>query len=168
MSLCLLPTYSFKSITDISPEFLVEKKIKFLMIDLDNTLAAYDEHCPSTDVHYWLLSVKDIGITPAIVSNTTRMMRVFTFAETFDVCSVARARKPSPANMLHLMKSEGFSADESALIGDQIFTDVLAANLAGITSIIINPRKFTNIFLAIRYFFELPFRFFTKNKIQED
>ena len=168
MGFCLLADYSFTDITDISPRFLSEKGIKFLMIDLDNTLAAYDENVPADDVFRWISELKNNGITPALVSNSTRVMRVCSFAEAFDVQSVARARKPSPFNMLHLMETAGFSANESALVGDQIFTDVLAANRAEVISIVIKPRKFTNIFLALRYCAERPIRFFARNKMMNN
>ena len=165
MSLSLIPEYSFSRVTDISPEFLKEKKIKFLMIDLDNTLAAYDEHYPSDDIHKWLSNIKDSGITPAIISNSTRVIRVYTFAEAFDINSAEYARKPSTGNMLHLMETSGYQENESALIGDQIFTDVLAANKAKVLSIIVKPRKFTNIFLFLRYGIEKPFRSLARNKM---
>jgi HAD superfamily phosphatase (TIGR01668 family) len=164
MGFCLLPDYSFSKITDISPEFLKDKGIKFLMIDLDNTLAAYDEHIPCEKISNWISGIKEAGITPALVSNTRKVMRVFSFAESFDCNSVASAKKPSIMNILDLMETSNAKANESALIGDQIFTDVLAANRAKIISIIVKPRKFTNIFLALRYYAEQPIRFFARNK----
>ena len=158
MGFSLLPEFLFPEITDISPTFLKKAGIKFLMIDLDNTLASYDEHSPSVEILEWISSLKNSGITPVIISNSSRVMRVCSFAESFDINSIALARKPSPVNVLHLMETFNFKSNESALIGDQIFTDVLAANRAGIISIIVKPRKFTNIFLAVRYLIELPIR----------
>jgi HAD superfamily phosphatase (TIGR01668 family) len=165
MGFSLIPEFSFLNVTDIPPEFFKENGIRFIMVDLDNTLAAYDEHYPADEMLSWVANVKKSGITTAIISNSSRVMRVYTFAEAFDINSAANARKPSTGNMLHLMETSGFSVDESALIGDQIFTDVLCANLAQMTSIIIKPRKFTNIFLLLRYIIELPFRYFTRRKL---
>ena len=162
MGFSLLPEFLFPEITDISPAFLEKTGIKFLMIDLDNTLAAYDEQSPSEEILKWISSLKKSGITPAIISNSSRVMRVCSFAESFDVSSVARAHKPSPANILHLMETFNFKSNESALIGDQIFTDILAANRAGVISIIVKPRKFTNVFLAVRYVIELPIRYISR------
>ena len=168
MGFSLLPEYMFPKLTDISLTFLEKNGIKFLMIDLDNTLAAYDEHSPSEDILSWMSNIKENGITAAIISNSSRVMRVCSFAESFDITSVARAFKPSPANVLYLMETLNFKANESAMIGDQIFTDVLAANRAGIISIIVKPRKFTNIFLALRYVIELPIRFISRKKKKDD
>jgi hypothetical protein len=72
--------------------------------------------------------------------------------------------KPSPKSLLQAMETAGFGADVSALAGDQIMTDALAANRAGIVSIIVRPRRFTNPFLALRYYIEVPFRAMCKNK----
>ena len=63
------------------------------------------------------------------------------------------------------MIEEGIPARNTALVGDQIFTDVLGANIAGIKSILVEPIKFTNPFLALRYFVETPFRKMYKNKL---
>ena len=168
MGFSLLPAFMFPGITEISPTFLNKTGIKFLMVDLDNTLAAYDEHSPSDDILKWISSIKESGITPAIISNSSRVMRVSSFAESFDINSIALARKPSPINVLYLMETFNFKANESALIGDQIFTDILAANRAGVISIIVKPRKFTNVFLKIRYVIELPIRYISRIKKKDD
>ena len=164
MSFSLFPRFSFKEVKDISPGFLGDLGIRLLMIDLDNTLAAYCEHSPADDVFQWVTAVKDAGINLAIVSNSSNAPRVGAFAVALDTKSIIRASKPSPASLLDLMETAGFSAGESALVGDQIFTDTLAANRAGVLSIIVKPRKFTNPLLALRYAAEMPFRAFAKNR----
>jgi HAD superfamily phosphatase (TIGR01668 family) len=154
--------FVFNEITEISPAFLESIGVKFLMIDLDNTLASYDEHHPSDEVLNWINVLKEHKITPAIISNSVRIKRVYTFAEAFDIRSVYKARKPFIKNMLQLMEAAGFTAEESAVAGDQIFTDVLAANRAKTTSIIVKPKKFTNVFFKIRYIIELSIRRYSK------
>ena len=163
MGSILLPRYSFRELTDIPPDFLGRLGIRFLMIDLDNTIAAYDEHAPSDRVSRWAVEMRRRGITMHIVSNSTREDRVRAFSGALGVGYVARARKPSPDGLLEAMATAGFGAAESALIGDQVFTDVIAANRAGIISMIVRPRRFTNPFLAVRYAMEAPFRAMGKN-----
>ena len=164
MSFSLIPAYSFRVITDISPDFLLRAGIRHLMLDLDNTIAAYDEDSPSDDILCWVNNMKTNGISLMIVSNSSHVIRVAVFAEAFDIGSIIRAAKPSPASILHYIDDTGFSARESALVGDQIFTDTLAANRAGVYSIIVKPRKFTNPLLALRYIIELPFRLLARTK----
>ena len=164
MGFSLLPQYSFHNITDITVDFLISAGIRYLMLDLDNTIAAYCEDYPSDDVLRWVRNIKDGGITLKIISNSSRIIRVSAFAEAFSIGSVIRASKPSPTGLKHSMEDDGFTPCESALAGDQIFTDTLAANRADVLSIIVKPKKFTNPFLALRYAVELPFRALVRNK----
>jgi len=160
----LVPQYSFRELTDVTPDFLTRLGIKFLMLDLDNTIAAYDEHLLSDDMLRWTEEIKSSGIALFIISNSRRGKRVGAFSERLGVGFIMRSRKPSPRGVVDAMDTVGFSPGESALVGDQIFTDTLAANRAGVLSIIVKPRRFTNAFLALRYYLEIPFRALCRNK----
>jgi len=164
MGFSLIPKYAFRDITDITTSFLEELGIKFLMLDLDNTIAAYDEHVLSDNIAQWLTAVKACGIELFLISNSTRKKRVEAFSESIKVGFIMQSCKPSPTSVHRAMEIAGFSSDVSALAGDQILTDTIAANRAGVTSIVVRPRRFTNPFLALRYFIELPFRAMSKNK----
>jgi len=159
-----IPQYVFREITDISIDFLKQTGIKFLMLDLDNTIAAYNEHIFADDILKWITDAKNNGINLFIISNSTRTKRVTSFSESIAVRYIMRSAKPSPKSLLHAMETAGFAKNESALAGDQVFTDALAANQAGVISIIVRPRRFTNPFLALRYFLELPFRAMCNSK----
>jgi len=165
MSISPVPRYSFRKITDISPVFLNKLGIRFLMLDLDNTIAAYSEHLPSDGIIRWAEEIKNGGIELFIVSNSVRKDRVEVFAEALGIGYIKGARKPSRTGVRSAMASAGYNEDESALAGDQVYTDSLAAKRAGIVSIIVMPRRFTNLFLALRYAFESPFRALSKNKM---
>jgi hypothetical protein len=164
----LVPKFSFRDVTDVSPDFLKKLGIKFLLLDLDNTIAAYDESTLANHIAQWAEEMKDNGIELFIVSNSLRKKRVEAFAESLVVGFVMRARKPSPKCLLTAIDTSGFSASETALIGDQVFTDTLAANRAGIISIIVRPRRFTNLFLALRYLLEVPLRAMCRNKMLKE
>ena len=135
------------------------------MLDLDNTIAAYSEHVPSDSITHWVTESKNCGIELFIVSNSARKDRVETFAHALGIGYINCARKPSKKGILRAMDCAGFCAEESALAGDQVYTDSLAAKRAGVISIIVRPRRFTNLFLAIRYGSEAPFRAMSKNKM---
>jgi len=164
MSFSLIPQYSFREITDITTDFLEQLGVKFLMLDLDNTIAAYDEHILSDNVKQWISNIQNNGVELFIISNSTRHKRVESHSGSIGAKFIMESYKPSPRSLLHAMEVSGFSPDTSALAGDQILTDTLAANRAGVISIIVRPKRFTNPFLAIRYFFEIPFRAMCKNK----
>jgi len=165
MSFSPIPQYSFREVTDITPDFLKQSGIKFLMLDLDNTIAAYDEHILSDDIVKWIKELKDNGIVLFIISNSTRQKRVESHSDSIGTDYIMDSYKPSPKSLLHAMEVSGFDREASALAGDQILTDTLAANRAGVISIIVRPKRFTNPFLAIRYFIEIPFRAMCRNKM---
>jgi len=160
-----VPRYSFRDITDITPDFLTTRGIRFLMLDLDNTVAAYSEHSPAKEVALWTAEMKNNGIELYFISNSIRKKRVDSFAEALGIGFIKGASKPSPNGLLQTMDTTGFLHGESAFAGDQVFTDTLAANRAGIVSIIVRPRRFTNPFLALRYGIEAPFRALCKSKM---
>jgi len=160
-----IPQYSFRDITDITAGFLESLEIKFLMMDLDNTIAAYDEHVLSDDVSDWISGIKNSGIELYIISNSSRNKRVSSHSDSIGAGYIMQSGKPSPKSLHLAMETAGFDSGVSALAGDQILTDTLAANRAGVVSIIVRPRRFTNPFLALRYFIEVPFRAMCKNKI---
>lgn len=160
-----VPRYAFRDATDISPGFLSKLGIRFLMLDLDNTIATYKEHSPADDIAQWAVEMQNCGVELYIVSNSTRKNRVEVFAETLGIDYIKGARKPSPNSILTVMEAKGVSAGESALVGDQIFTDAIAANSAGIISMVVRPRRLSNPILAIRYAIESPFRAKCRNNI---
>ena len=159
-----VPQYSFRDITDISPDFLSRLGVRFLMLDLDNTIAAYGESSLSGDIARWAAVMKKNRVELFIVSNNRRKGRVEAFAQALEIGFIKAAWKPSPNGVLKAMETARFTAHESALAGDQVFADALAANRAGAFSIVVRPRSFRSPLLAIRYALESPFRAFCKNK----
>jgi len=162
--LSFIPQYAFRDITDVKADFLKQLGIKFLMLDLDNTLAAYDEHVLDDGIAQWITEITDSGVELFVISNSTRKHRVTSFSESIGVRFIMQSCKPSPKSLHKAMESAGYDSKVSALAGDQILTDTLAANFAGVTSILVRPRRFSNPFLAIRYYLEVPFRALCKNK----
>lgn len=157
MSFSLLPCYKFISVTNITPQFLTSHGFKLLLLDLDNTLAPYKTLDPDPKIAAWLQGMRQGGIDVCMVSNN-KGIRPEVFAKTFDIPFIKRAGKPGTRGINEAISKFGVSKAETALVGDQIYTDMIAAGIAGITGILVKPIKFTNPFLAIRYFLELPFR----------
>ena len=165
MSFSLIPEYVFCNVTDITPDFLGRLGTRFLMLDLDNTIAGNNERVPSDKILRWAENMKNSGVRLFIVSNSRRRGRVEAFAEALGISYIKGARKPSPKGVLRAMVEAGYGACDSALAGDQIFTDTLAANTAGAVSLVVRPKSCKNPFLALRYALELPFRALCRNKL---
>jgi HAD superfamily phosphatase (TIGR01668 family) len=158
MSFLPFPKYKFQKLSDITADFLVEKGVELLMLDLDNTVAPYGAETPTEPVLRWAESIRAAGIGLYIISNSRKEGRVKAFAQALGVPYILRAKKPSPRKPREAMRALDVKPENAALAGDQIYTDVLSAKLAGVTPILIRPIKLSNPLLALRYVLEAPFR----------
>ena len=132
------PTYVFNDITGITPKFLKRKHIKGIVLDIDNTLTTHNNPVPPQSSMDWLARVKKTGIKLIIVSNN-KPPRVEPFAQLLDLEYVANGRKPLTYGINEAVRRMGFEKCDIAAIGDQIFTDIMGANLAGIRSCFVYP-----------------------------
>ena len=164
MGFSLVPHFAFRRYADITPGFLDKLGIRFLMLDLDNTIAKYSEHSPAAAVYQWVSDMKNSGIVLFFISNSKRETRVDSFSDALGIDFIKEACKPSPDGLLRAMVVKGFASGESALLGDQVFTDMLAGNRAGVTSIIVRPLSLKNPLLFLRFAAETPFRAICPNK----
>ena len=164
MSFSLRPKYYIESLLSLTPQMLKERGIDLLVLDLDNTVSPYDEQYPTEAVLSWTEDMKQGGIQLYFVSNSKKI-RPDVFAKAMDIPFIKHARKPSPKYIRKAAEDTGVPLSRTALAGDQIFTDVLGANLAGVSSVLVRPIKFTNPFLALRYYVEMPFRITVKYKL---
>lgn len=157
MRFSLFPRKKFKNVTEITPEVLRELGAELLLLDVDNTIAPYKTLTLEKSVTDWAEGLKRAGVTLFIVSNN-KGERPEVFASLLGIPYIKRAGKPSPRGVREALARTGTAPEKTALAGDQIYTDTIAANLAGVHMLLVEPIKFTNPFLAIRYFLELPFR----------
>lgn len=163
MSFSLIPKLRCPSIYQITPELLLSRGITLLLMDLDNTLSTYDVDLATDGLLHWMDTLQSAGIDLFLVSNN-RTDRAAIFAESAGLPLVKRAKKPSPRGLLLAMERAGKTPEETAMVGDQIFTDVLGANRAGVFSIVVKPLAFMPIRFALRYGAEIPFRLLAKEK----
>ncbi len=154
--LSFLPKYIFPKITDISPAFLKEHAICLLLMDYDNTMLPYTVDEPGLELLAWLEDLRRAGIRFCIVSNTHKQ-RVPEFSEKYQVPCVIHAAKPGTRGIQEAIARFGEKKEYTALVGDQIYTDVLGANSAGITSIAVKSIHNHNMWLKMRHLLELPF-----------
>ena len=161
--LSFLPRFLFDRLTQITPEFLQTHGIRLLMMDFDNTIVPYTTDVPTEKMLAWLETMKASKVKIAIVSNSknTRLIR---FCETYGLDYIRKAYKPRPKGLRECMARFHFLPEESALVGDQIFTDIVAANLAGVTPILVDAIHNHTFWLKARGALELPFRFLARKR----
>ncbi len=138
MSLKFVPEYRFETFDMATAEFLSEIGVKGILLDIDNTLEPYEHLLPGAHVIAWLVSLREKGISAAIVSNNGRE-RVEMFNADLGLPAYYKAKKPFKTNLLRAMTDIGTKPEETVLMGDQVFTDVWAAHNAGIRAILVPP-----------------------------
>ncbi len=163
MSFSLLPKLMADSLTDITPDLLIQRGVRLLMLDFDNTIVPYTTSTPTSLMLSWLAWVKDCGIYVCVVSNSKRD-RVKVFCKEHDIPCITHAKKPSSKGIRRCMAKFACKPEESALVGDQIFTDTLGANCAGVQSILVKAIDNHNIWLKLRHVAELPFIFLARKR----
>ncbi|HOV79803.1 MAG TPA: YqeG family HAD IIIA-type phosphatase [Bacillota bacterium] len=134
------PRMYISSIFDIKPGFLRDKGIRGVILDLDNTIIRRDSEEFSPEVLEWLSLMRGRGFMLGIVSNNSRR-RVGAIANTLGIPAVHRAVKPWRKPFRQALNMMGTAPEETALIGDQIFTDIFGGNLAGLYTILVAPMK---------------------------
>lgn len=151
------PTAALKSVLELTPEILGKMGVEALILDLDNTLTTHNNPHPAYGVPEWLDEMHRAGIKLLIVSNN-HAPRVEPFAKTLKLDFVPEGAKPLPKGYNIAVKKFGLPKNKVCAVGDQIFTDILGANLAGIKSVFVYPIEFeSGFFFKIKRFFEKPF-----------
>ena len=163
MSFSFLPKAIVDNLTRITPLWLHDNKIRLLMLDFDNTIVPYTTNEPEETVLAWLGQMKESGIELCIVSNS-RKRRVLDFCEKYGLSCVTRSKKPFSKGILECMRRFDRKPEECALVGDQIYTDVLGANCAGVYSVLTKAIHNHNIWLKLRHVAELPFIYVARKR----
>ncbi|SHI54389.1 hypothetical protein SAMN02745975_00116 [Geosporobacter subterraneus DSM 17957] len=134
----LTPKHYAESVFQIDINLLKKKQIRGLIIDIDNTLVQWDKKYASDAVKAWLLELQETGFSICLVSNNTED-RVVVFNETLKLPAIHRARKPRRGPFRRAMEIMGTIPDTTAVIGDQLFTDILGGNRLGLFTILVVP-----------------------------
>lgn len=132
------PTVYKNRITDITVEELREWGIKGLLLDVDNTLTTHGSQVLSDEVAVWLDRMREAGIRMTVVSNSWEW-RVAPFAEKIGLRHTSLSCKPSPFGFMRGVRRLSLPKAECLAIGDQVFTDIIGANLYGIRSVQVMP-----------------------------
>ena len=164
MPFSFLPGLMTEKLTDITPELLRSKKIRLLMLDFDNTIVPYTTTDPTEEMESWLKAMNELpDIKLCIVSNSHND-RVPKFCRERDMDVITHAKKPFPKGINECLAKYGIPASEAALVGDQIFTDTLGANGAGVLPILVKAIDNHNFWLKARHVLEKPFIFAARNR----
>lgn len=165
MSLSPIPRGVYPSITDISPKALADRGIRLVLADLDNTLVPYKVIQPPPELIAWKEELRANGVELFLLSNSRKPGRAKKFAEQLGIPYQGHSGKPKRAGYLRAMERMGCTPEQTVMVGDQIFTDTLGANNAGVTPLLVQPIRLAgNPGRYIRYAAETPFRLLGKRR----
>ena len=159
MGFSLIPDRVFSSVAEIRPEWLTARGITLLLADLDNTLVRYGPGDPAPEVLAWREGLRTAGVELFLLSNSRKPGRAQKFAEQLGIPYQGHSGKPKKGGYLRAMERMGCRPEETVMVGDQIFTDTLGANNAGVIPLLVEPIRLAgNPGRYLRYAAETPFR----------
>lgn len=156
MSFSLLPQLILPALPALTPQMLSRRGIQLLMLDFDNTIVPYTTDEPTKEMALWLERMQNAGIPICVVSNSKRE-RVRLFCQRHGLDCITHAKKPAGKGIYECLRRYGMEPNQAALVGDQIYTDVLGANCAGVYPILVHAIHNHTIWLKLRHAAEMPF-----------
>ena len=163
MRFSLLPNRITEALTDLTPQYLQEQGIRLLMLDFDNTIVPYTTSEPTEQMAGWLKMMLQSEISLCVVSNSHKD-RVKIFCKAYGIDCITHANKPFSKGIKQCLVRYQMPPQACALVGDQIFTDVLGANCTGVKSILVKAINNHNFWLKARHVLEIPFIFIARKR----
>lgn len=151
--------FTAHDIYELTGTALAARGITLLLADLDNTLVPYGVPLPDERLRAWRDDLSAHGVTLFVLSNNRHESRPRIFCEALEIPYIGHAGKPKSPSFYRAMEQQGVTQAQTAIVGDQIFTDVLGGNRAGVTTILVEPIRLAgNPGRYLRYAVEWPFR----------
>lgn len=138
MANILYPCLYVDSLLDIPLEELENRGIRAFILDLDNTITEWNSNDLRSEVEEWFRLIKERGFQACILSNNAEQ-RIVQVASRLGIPFIHRARKPRRGSFLRAVSLMGVNPEETAVIGDQIFTDILGGNRSRLFTILVRP-----------------------------
>ena len=133
-----LPDFIIEKAYNLSVEDLKKNNIKLVLVDLDNTLIAWNNPNGTIEMRKWLSDLKKEDINIIVVSNNNKE-RVSRAVGNFGIDYIYWALKPFTFGINKVIKKFNYSKNEIVMVGNQLMTDIRAAKRAGIKSILVKP-----------------------------
>ncbi|MGX7109525.1 YqeG family HAD IIIA-type phosphatase [Facklamia miroungae] len=132
------PTWCLNSIYRLTPSDLMNQQIKGLIVDLDNTLLAWNCLDHTQELALWVTSMKEAGIKLFVLSNN-HPERVHRVANPLKIPYLGHALKPLRRSFQLAMKAMQVDPENVLVVGDQIMTDVIGARSLGLKVLLVKP-----------------------------
>ena len=165
----MIPDYMFDHYDDVTPEFLASLGVRGLLIDIDNTLAPYEQPASDDRHRAWFAALDAAGIRTALISNNHRE-RVEEFNAALGREAYWHSGKPFGRTFKKVMRGWGLPYEQVAVLGDQLLTDALAGKALGLTVLIVPPiQDKKTAFVRFKRYLERPYiKAYHKKHAKED
>lgn len=142
------PNADFKKVSHITIDFLNKNKIKALILDVDNTLIDYYKNLPDETID-WAQNLKKQNIKLYILSNSNKKEKVEEVSKKLDIPYRYFAKKPLKTGFLKVQKELEEQPENIAVVGDQLFTDIIGGNRCKMFTILIEPINKKDIWITM-------------------
>lgn len=143
----IYPDYYCDKVTDITLDLLEKNQIKGILLDVDNTLIDFDRNLVE-GAKQWTSQIKQNGIKCMILSNSNKQEKVKAVATELNLPYIYFATKPLKRGFKKAKEQLGLKDEKIAVVGDQIFTDIIGANRSKMFSILVNPLAKKDIWIT--------------------
>ena len=144
----LYPDAHLNNVREITTNFLQDNKINALILDVDNTLIDYDKNLPEETIE-WAKELKNSNIKLYILSNTNKKEKVKTVAEKLGIEYMYFAKKPLKSGFKKAQEKLKEPSQNIAVVGDQIFTDIVGGNRCKMFTILVEPIAEKDIWITM-------------------
>ena len=144
----LYPNAHLNNVREITTNFLQNNKINALILDVDNTLIDYDKNLPEETIK-WAKELKNNNIKLYILSNTNKKEKVKTVAEKLGIEYMYFAKKPLKSGFKKVQEKLKDPSQNIAVVGDQIFTDIVGGNRCKMFTILVEPIAEKDIWITM-------------------
>ena len=138
-------------VEDVDIDGLVSAGVRLVLVDRDNTCVPRDSKKAPHSVVDWFARAREAGLTLCLVSNNIHSTQLAATAAELGCDVITHAFKPSPHALLLALRRYGVTRSQCVMIGDQIFTDVIAGNLARIPTILVHPQCEEDLWYAVPF-----------------
>ena len=168
MSVSLVPDVLLPDYRAVTPDFLRQRGVTLLLCDLDFTLAPKSVRHPDEATRAWIGALHAAGVTVMIVSNNRSGRRVTDFCGELGIPYQGHARKPGTEGLRKAMARAGKGRNETAMLGDKLLTDMLAANRAGVLALMVEPvGGAVTAWQKVLHALQAPFKALSRRKSRE-
>ncbi len=143
----LRPMDLYPVVEAIPIEEYLGKGYKNLILDIDNTLMPYDQKTISLQKRSWVKKAQASGFYTLLISNNSSHKRIERVGKELEIQGLHFAMKPFAYSVRELLADHGLKAEETLIVGDQLFTDVILGNWLGMGTILVDPIDKKSFFL---------------------